>query len=77
MGLFDRFKKGLARTREKLSTGLRSVLRIGQKIDADTLTRLEDAMLAADIGPATTTKLIEVVRTGWRGGAITRRGYAT
>ncbi len=70
MGLFDRFKKGLARTREKFSTGLRSVLRIGQKIDAETLTRLEDAMLAADIGPATTTKLIEVVRSGWRGGAI-------
>jgi fused signal recognition particle receptor len=70
MGLLDRFKKGLARTREKLATGLRSVLRIGRKIDAGTLTRLEEAMLAADIGPATTRKLIEVVRGGWRGGAI-------
>jgi len=68
--LLDRFKKGLARTREKLATGLRSVLRIGRKIDAGTLTRLEEAMLAADIGPATTRKLIEVVRGGWRGGAI-------
>ena len=68
--MLDRFKKGLARTREKLATGLRSVLRIGRKIDAGTLTRLEEAMLAADIGPATTRKLIEVVRGGWRGGAI-------
>ena len=35
MGLFDRFKQGLTRTREKVSAGFRSVLRIGQKIDED------------------------------------------
>lgn len=71
MGLFDRLKKGLAKTREKVTTGLRSVLRIGQKIDQSTMTRLEEAMLAADFGPATTMKLLEVVNAGWRGGSIT------
>jgi len=70
MGLLDRFKKGLAKTRDKLSTGLRSVLRIGQKIDESTLTRLEDAMLAADFGPATTMKLIETIQSGWKSGKI-------
>ncbi len=70
MGLFDRFRKGLSRTREKIKAGLRSVVRVGQKIDQDTLSRLEDAMLVADFGPATTTKLIEVVRAGWKKGAI-------
>ena len=70
MGLFDRFKKGLERTREKLATGLRSVLRIGQRIDEETLHRLEDVMLAADFGPTTTQKLIDVVRTGWKAGEI-------
>ena len=70
MALFDRFKKGLARTREKLGAGLRSVLRIGHKIDRSTLERLEDAMLSADFGPATTTKLIDLIQAGWKKGEI-------
>ncbi len=70
MGLFDRFKKGLSRTRERIAGGLRSVIRLGQKIDQSSLTRLEDAMLAADFGPATTEKLMGVVRTGWSRGEI-------
>lgn len=70
MGLFDRFKKGLAKTRERIATGFRSVLRIGHKIDQETLTRLEDTMLAADFGPRTTTQLVELIRTGWKKGEI-------
>jgi fused signal recognition particle receptor len=70
MGLFDRFKKGLARTREKLSAGLHAVLRIGRSIDQDTLTRLEETMLAADFGPATTSKLIGIVHAGWKKGEV-------
>ncbi len=77
MGLLDRFKKSLTRTREKLSTGLRSVLRIGQRIDQDTMTRLEEAMLTADFGPATASKLIEVVRSGWKSGEITEEQEVT
>jgi fused signal recognition particle receptor len=70
MGIFDRFKKGLARTREKLSAGLHAVLRIGRAIDQDTLTRLEETMLAADFGPATTSKLIDIVHAGWKKGEV-------
>ena len=70
MGLFDRFKKGLARTREKLAAGFRSILRIGHRIDQETLTRLEETMLAADFGPPTTAKLIEVVQSGWKKGEV-------
>ena len=77
MGLFDRFKKGLTRTREKLATGLRSVLRIGHRIDEETLRRLEDAMLAADFGPSTATKLIGVVRAGWKNGEIAEEQQVT
>lgn len=70
MGLFDRFKKGLTRTREKISTGFRAVLRVGQRIDQDTLDRLEEIMLTSDFGPGTTAKLIEVVRSEWKSGKI-------
>ena len=77
MGLFDRFKRGLSRTREKVSAGFRSVLRLGQKIDEDTLTRLEETMLTGDFGPATTARLIEVVRSGWKGGKIVEEQEVT
>jgi fused signal recognition particle receptor len=70
LGLFDRFKQGLARTREKLTTSFRSILRIGQKIDESTIKRLEDTMLAADFGPAETARLVEVVTKGWKSGEI-------
>ncbi len=77
MGLFDRFKKGLTRTREKLATGMRSVVRIGRGIDEETLHKLENVMLAADFGPATTAKLIEVVRNGWKSGEIAEEQQVT
>ena len=70
MGLFDRLKSGLTRTREKIAAGFRSVLRIGRRIDEETISRLEDLMLASDFGPATTGKLVDVLRAGWRGGKI-------
>ncbi len=70
MGLFDRLKQGLSRTREKLATGMRAVIRVGRSIDQETLTRLEETMLASDFGPAATSKLIEVVRSGWKSGVI-------
>jgi len=77
MGLFDRFKRGLSRTREKVSAGFRSVLRLGRKIDEDTLTRLEETMLTGDFGPATTSRLIDVVRSGWKGGKIVEEQEVT
>jgi fused signal recognition particle receptor len=70
MGIFDRFKRGLSRTREKIASSFRSVLRIGRSIDQDTLGRVRDTMLSADFGPSTTGKLIEVVRSGWTNGDI-------
>ena len=70
MGIFDRFKKGLARTREKVSAGFRSVLRVGRKIDEETILRLEETMLAADFGPTVTQQLIDVLTAGWKSGAI-------
>lgn len=70
MGLFDRFKQGLSKTREKLAGGLRAVLRIGQKIDQATLARLEEQMLLADFGPTTTKALIQLATDGWKRGEI-------
>lgn len=70
MGLFDRLKKGLSATRERVAASFRSVLRIGQPIGQDTFQRLEDTMLAADFGPQTTQRLLGVIQSGWKSGKI-------
>lgn len=77
MGLFDRLKQGLSRTREKLATGMRAVIRVGRSIDQETLTRLEETMLASDFGPTTTAKLVDVVRSGWKSGIIVEEQQVT
>lgn len=70
MGLFDLFKKGLSKTREKLASGLRSILSVGRKIDDALLDELTDAMLAADMGPTAVVALEEQVRAAWKQGAL-------
>jgi fused signal recognition particle receptor len=70
MGLFDRFKKGLAKTRQKITRSFRSVLPFGRKIDDTVIDELEETMLADDMGPAATMKLIDEVRKAYKAGAI-------
>ena len=72
MGLFDRIRDGLARTREKLTDNLRSALPFGKKINDVMLDQLEEAMLAADVGPAIVLRLIEKVRDAWKAGKISQ-----
>lgn len=70
MGLFDRFKKSLAKTRDKLVSSIRAVLPFGRKIDEALLEDLSDAMLAGDIGPRTANTLCEEVRAAWKAGKL-------
>ncbi len=71
MGLFSRLKQGLAKTRERLAGGLATVLRIGRSVDEALLAELEEALLLADVGPATTAALLEGVRAEWKRGRVT------
>ncbi len=70
MGLFDRIKKGLTRTREKVAAGFRAVLPFGRKIDEEMIEQLETTMLTADMGPAMVNKLIDSVRREWKRGKL-------
>ncbi|MFO0838735.1 MAG: signal recognition particle-docking protein FtsY [Phycisphaerae bacterium] len=70
MGLFDLFKRGLRKTREKLASGLRRVLSMGRRIDESLLDELSDAMLAGDMGPSAVQALTEEVRAAWKGGSV-------
>ena len=70
MGLFDRFKKGLAKTRQKISRSFRSILPFGKRIDDEVIDQLEETMLADDMGPGATARLIDEVRTAYKSGEI-------
>jgi len=70
MGLFDRLKQALGKTRDKVVGGFKSILPFGRKIDEALLDEVYETMLQADFGPGTATTLIEAVRGAWKNGEI-------
>jgi fused signal recognition particle receptor len=70
MGLFDRLKSALGKTRDKVVGGFKSVLPIGHRIDEVLLERVHDTMLQDDFGPAMAVSLVESVRAAWKMGEI-------
>ena len=67
MGLFDRLKQRLFRTREVLSDGLTGLFKGGRSIDAQLLEELEELLFAADLGPIATEIVREIDRLHQRG----------
>jgi fused signal recognition particle receptor len=61
-GLFDRMKQAVTRTRESLSNSLSSVVALTREVDDASLDDLELALLASDIGSATTQQIITNLR---------------
>jgi fused signal recognition particle receptor len=59
-----RFRKAVAATRESLSDRLDQVFQGLKQIDENLLDELEEALIAADIGVATTQHILETVRRG-------------
>ena len=61
MSLWDRFRRGLTRTRDALTQAVGAAL--GKRtLDPATVEQLEHALLGADVGPATTDRLIAEAR---------------
>src|SRR3954471_2469004 len=59
-----RFRRAVAATRESLSDRLDTVFKGLKQIDENLLDELEEALIAADIGVATTQQILETVRRG-------------
>lgn len=62
MSLWSKFRDGLARTRETIVAQVGGLLGLKGPVDAATLEKLEEALLLADVGPATAEALIERAR---------------
>ncbi len=61
-GFFERLKSGLAKTRKLLLTDVDDILLGSKEIDQALFDELEEALIAADVGPAFTGELIESLK---------------
>ncbi|MBI1796291.1 MAG: signal recognition particle-docking protein FtsY [Candidatus Eisenbacteria bacterium] len=66
MDLWNRFRAGLARTRERLGGPMAVLLRRRGAVDPETRERLDEALLAADVGPSTAERLIDAAEARMR-----------
>ncbi len=62
MGLFDKLKKGLAKTKEFLRRDVRDLFKAGEILDEQLLEQFEARMLKTDMGVAATEELISELR---------------
>jgi fused signal recognition particle receptor len=60
--LLDRLKQSVAKTRSQIVAKVEDLISGEKEIDPDLLTKLENTLLAADLGPKTTHQILEVVR---------------
>ena len=62
MGFFDKLKEGLAKTKNAVFGQVNEVVKNFRKVDEDLLEELEEIMIMADMGAATTEKIIDELR---------------
>jgi len=74
VGLLERFRGGLSRTREVLTTPIEDLVRGRRPLDAAALESVEEALLAADMGLPAVEEAMRVLRE--RSGEIADRGLA-
>src|SRR6267154_1298215 len=60
--LLDRLKQSVSKTRSQITAKVEDLISGEKKIDPELLTKLENALLAADLGPRTTHQILEAVR---------------
>lgn len=62
MGFFDKLKEGLSKTKNAVFGQVNEVIKNFRKVDEDLLEELEEIMICADMGTATTEKIIDDLR---------------
>ena len=62
MGFFDKLKQGLAKTKSAVFGQINEVVKNFRKVDEEFLEELEEIMICADMGAATTEKVLEELR---------------
>ncbi|MGB4223781.1 MAG: signal recognition particle-docking protein FtsY [Syntrophorhabdus sp.] len=69
MGIFDKIRNGLAKTRDQLFTRIEWVVK-GKPIDEDAFDEIEEALILADVGFETTQVFMTALKDRWKRGQI-------
>jgi fused signal recognition particle receptor len=62
MNFFDKIKRGLSKTREQVFNQLQQVILFSRRIDDELLQKIEELLLSADVGVATSLEIISRVK---------------
>jgi fused signal recognition particle receptor len=65
MGLFSKFKAGLAKTHARLTHELKRIVSRSPNLTAESLDELEHALISADLGMAVTQQIVAAVRQAY------------
>src|SRR5258706_4308415 len=65
MGLFSKFKAGLAKTHARLTHEIKRIVTRSPKLTAESLEEIEHALIAADLGMAMTTQIVTAVKLAY------------
>ncbi len=65
MGLFSKFKAGLAKTHSKLTHEIKRIVTRSPKLTGESLQEIEQALIAADLGVAVTQQIIAAVKLAY------------
>lgn len=71
MGLFDKLKQGLAKTRNQIAERTMDVMSIFKKVDEALFEELEEVLIMSDVGFETSSEIIERLRQKAREDRIT------
>jgi fused signal recognition particle receptor len=75
MGLFSKFKAGLAKTHAKLTHEIKRIVTRSPKLTAESLEEIEHALIAADLGMAMTTQIVAAVKLAYETQGIAGLDY--
>ena len=65
MGLFSKFKAGLAKTHAKLTHEIKRIVTRSPRLTTESLEEIEHALIAADLGTAMTTQIVAAVKKAY------------
>ncbi len=65
-GVWTKLRKGLQKTRQKVGSGIRSLLTVGRSLDDELIEEVEERLYVADVGPRKVMELADELRDAYQ-----------
>ncbi|MGB9822437.1 signal recognition particle-docking protein FtsY [Thermodesulfovibrio sp.] len=70
MGLFDKLKEKLSKTKQHIVEKIEAVVPVGKKIDETTIEEIEEILISSDVGIQATEQITSILRKKVKEGAL-------